>query len=207
MAAQPERATLQRTGSGVDVPTQSVVRRRARPTVAPEDGTISAALCPVAVCEDEQARRRNPAPTCVFVVFGRVPGLQRRPDDIYEPAYASVIQRHGYDAVRRLVNRMALTETKPARDELPGEPELRATSLDLLPVVEEFAKRFLEKPAVIWLSESRRHVVARDDPTRPGAAAPSASRSVPLGCPCLEPVAGWAEESADHEPLPTTSSS
>ena len=30
-------------------------------------------------------------------------------------------------------------------------------------VVEEFAKRFLEDPAVIWLSESRRHVVARDD--------------------------------------------
>ena len=30
-------------------------------------------------------------------------------------------------------------------------------------VVEEFATRFLEKPAVIWLSESRRHVVARDD--------------------------------------------
>ena len=30
-------------------------------------------------------------------------------------------------------------------------------------VVEDFAKRFLEKPAVIWLSESRRHVVARDD--------------------------------------------
>ena len=30
-------------------------------------------------------------------------------------------------------------------------------------VVEEFAKRFLEKPAVIWLSESRRHVVAQDD--------------------------------------------
>ncbi len=30
-------------------------------------------------------------------------------------------------------------------------------------VVEEFAKRFLEAPAVIWLSESRRHVVARDD--------------------------------------------
>ena len=30
-------------------------------------------------------------------------------------------------------------------------------------VIEEFAKRFLEDPAVIWLSESRRHVVARDD--------------------------------------------
>ena len=30
-------------------------------------------------------------------------------------------------------------------------------------VVEEFAKRFLEAPAVVWLSESRRHVVARDD--------------------------------------------
>ena len=99
---------------------RAFVRRRARPTVAPEDGTISAALCPVPVCEDEQACRRNPAPTCVFVVFGRVPGLQRRPDQIYEPAYASVIQRHGYDAVRRPVNRMALTETKPARGELRG---------------------------------------------------------------------------------------
>ena len=30
-------------------------------------------------------------------------------------------------------------------------------------VVEEFAKRFLKDPAVVWLSESRRHVVARDD--------------------------------------------
>ena len=30
-------------------------------------------------------------------------------------------------------------------------------------VVEEFAPRFLEKPAVIWLSESRNHVVKRDD--------------------------------------------
>lgn len=30
-------------------------------------------------------------------------------------------------------------------------------------VVEEFAKRFLKEPAVVWLSESRRHVVARDD--------------------------------------------
>ena len=30
-------------------------------------------------------------------------------------------------------------------------------------VVEEFAKRFLEVPAVIWVSESRRRVVARDD--------------------------------------------
>lgn len=30
-------------------------------------------------------------------------------------------------------------------------------------VIEEFAKRFMEDPAVIWLSESRRHVVARDD--------------------------------------------
>ena len=30
-------------------------------------------------------------------------------------------------------------------------------------VVEEFAPRFLEKPAVIWLSESRNQVVARDD--------------------------------------------
>ena len=30
-------------------------------------------------------------------------------------------------------------------------------------VVEEFAMRFLERPSVIWLSESRNHVVARDD--------------------------------------------
>lgn len=30
-------------------------------------------------------------------------------------------------------------------------------------VVEEFASRFLERPGVIWLSESRNHVVARDD--------------------------------------------
>ena len=30
-------------------------------------------------------------------------------------------------------------------------------------VVEEFAPRFLERPAVIWLSESRNRVVARDD--------------------------------------------
>ena len=30
-------------------------------------------------------------------------------------------------------------------------------------VVEEFALRFLAKPGVIWLSESRNHVVARDD--------------------------------------------
>lgn len=30
-------------------------------------------------------------------------------------------------------------------------------------VVEEFAPRFLEEPAVIWLSESRNQVVARDD--------------------------------------------
>ena len=30
-------------------------------------------------------------------------------------------------------------------------------------VVEEFAPRFLEKPAVIWFSESRNHVVKRDD--------------------------------------------
>lgn len=30
-------------------------------------------------------------------------------------------------------------------------------------VIEEFAARFLERPAVIWLSESRNHVVARDD--------------------------------------------
>lgn len=30
-------------------------------------------------------------------------------------------------------------------------------------VVEEFAPRFLERPAVIWLSESRNHVVTRDD--------------------------------------------
>ena len=30
-------------------------------------------------------------------------------------------------------------------------------------VVEEFAPRFLDEPRVIWLSESRRHVVARDD--------------------------------------------
>ncbi len=30
-------------------------------------------------------------------------------------------------------------------------------------VVEEFAARFLERPAVIWLSESRSHVVTRDD--------------------------------------------
>ena len=30
-------------------------------------------------------------------------------------------------------------------------------------VVEEFAPRFLERPAVIWLSESRNHVVKRDD--------------------------------------------
>ena len=30
-------------------------------------------------------------------------------------------------------------------------------------VVEEFASRFLEQPAVVWLSESRNHVVARDD--------------------------------------------
>ena len=30
-------------------------------------------------------------------------------------------------------------------------------------VVEEFAPRFMEKPAVIWLSESRSRVVARDD--------------------------------------------
>ncbi len=30
-------------------------------------------------------------------------------------------------------------------------------------VVEDFAPRFLEQPGVIWLSESRNHVVARDD--------------------------------------------
>ena len=30
-------------------------------------------------------------------------------------------------------------------------------------VVEEFAPRFLARPAVIWLSESRNHVVAQDD--------------------------------------------
>ena len=30
-------------------------------------------------------------------------------------------------------------------------------------VVEEFARRFLERPGVIWLSESRNQVVARDD--------------------------------------------
>ena len=30
-------------------------------------------------------------------------------------------------------------------------------------VVEEFAPRFLEKPAVIWLSESRNKVVKQDD--------------------------------------------
>ena len=30
-------------------------------------------------------------------------------------------------------------------------------------VVEDFAPRFLEQPGVIWLSESRSHVVARDD--------------------------------------------
>ena len=30
-------------------------------------------------------------------------------------------------------------------------------------VVEEFARRFLADPRVVWLSESRRHVVARDD--------------------------------------------
>ena len=30
-------------------------------------------------------------------------------------------------------------------------------------VVEEFAPRFLEEPVVIWLSESRNQVVARDD--------------------------------------------
>ena len=30
-------------------------------------------------------------------------------------------------------------------------------------VVEEFAPRFMERPSVIWMSESRNHVVARDD--------------------------------------------
>ena len=30
-------------------------------------------------------------------------------------------------------------------------------------VVEEFAPRFLDRPAVIWLSDSRNHVVKRDD--------------------------------------------
>ena len=30
-------------------------------------------------------------------------------------------------------------------------------------VVEEFAPRFLQQPSVIWLSESKNHVVARDD--------------------------------------------
>ena len=30
-------------------------------------------------------------------------------------------------------------------------------------VVEDFAARFLERPSVIWMSESRNHVVARDD--------------------------------------------
>ena len=30
-------------------------------------------------------------------------------------------------------------------------------------VVEEFALRFLERPSIIWLSESRNQVVARDD--------------------------------------------
>ena len=30
-------------------------------------------------------------------------------------------------------------------------------------VVEDFARRFLDRPGVVWLSESRHHVVARDD--------------------------------------------
>jgi len=30
-------------------------------------------------------------------------------------------------------------------------------------VIEDFAQRFLEEPAVVWLSESRNQVVARDD--------------------------------------------
>lgn len=40
----------------------------------------------------------------------------------------------------------------------PGRSSIIAKS-----VVEEFATRFLERPSVIWMSESRNHVVARDD--------------------------------------------
>ena len=40
----------------------------------------------------------------------------------------------------------------------PGRSSVIAKS-----VVEEFAPRFLQHPAVIWMSESRNHVVARDD--------------------------------------------
>ena len=61
------------------------------------------------------------------------PGLQSRPDEIHEPAYASLIQRGGNDAIRTTVIRSALMEREPARDELQRSRSWVQLHLTLLP--------------------------------------------------------------------------
>ena len=51
--------------------------------------------------------------------------------------------------------------TFPSGEVRPMEPG--PSSVLSKAVIEQFAVRFLERPSVIWLSESRTHVVARDD--------------------------------------------
>ena len=51
--------------------------------------------------------------------------------------------------------------TFPSGETRPMEPG--RSSVISKAVVEEFASRFLDVPSVIWLSESRNHVIARDD--------------------------------------------
>ena len=67
-----------------------------------------------------------------------------------------VIMRRG--AVRHRGRVLVTFPSGETRSMEPGPSSILSKA-----VVEQFATRFLSRPSVIWLSESRNHVVARDD--------------------------------------------
>ena len=72
------------------------------------------------------------------------------------PARVAIMRRGAVAREGRVLVTFPSGETRQME---PGQ----SSSVISRAVVEEFAQRFLEQPSVIWLSESRNQVVARDD--------------------------------------------
>lgn len=74
-------------------------------------------------------------------------------------AFARInLMRSGLDAAKGSQNILVTFPNKETRGLSPGPSSIISKA-----VIEEFAPRFLGNPGVLWISESRNHVVARDE--------------------------------------------